>query len=174
MTSATLERRLPMSAVWGEFDVIAARPDDPAQALTEMVRVVANRLNVDVCSVYVLEPDGEHLVLAATMGLNQDSVGQVRMHQSEGLVGLVAEEMQTVCVEEASRHPRFKYFPEAGEDAYVSFIGVPIVTRLKLHGVFVVQMIEPRDFRDDWADVAQAAARIAPHVRRCRSVTTRD
>ena len=36
---------------------------------------------------------------------------------SEGLAGLVGEQLQPQVVEDAHAHPRFKYFSEAGEDA---------------------------------------------------------
>jgi signal transduction protein with GAF and PtsI domain len=42
----------------------------------------------------------------------------------EGLAGLVAEQVRPVAVEQVKNHPRFKYFSEAGEDAYQSFLGV--------------------------------------------------
>ena len=87
-----------------KLERIAEHFDPPSQALTEMVRRVANELELDVCSLYVLEPDKQHLCLAATMGLNQSSVGHVRMEISEGLAGLVAEELQSVSVAAASDH----------------------------------------------------------------------
>ena len=59
----------------------------------------------------------DHLVLAATVGLRQEGVGRIRMRITEGLAGLVAEQAQPVVVRDASTHPRFKYFREAGEDA---------------------------------------------------------
>ncbi len=64
----------------------------------------------------------------------------------EGLAGLVAEEVRPVAVEQVRNHPRFKYFREAGEEAYQSFLGVPLVDRGVLQGVLVVQTIEARVF----------------------------
>ena len=55
-----------------------------------------------------------------------ESVGRVRMRLTEGLAGLVAEQLQPQVVADATTHPRFKYFPEAGEDPYHSFLGVPL------------------------------------------------
>ena len=53
----------------------------------------------------------------------------------EGLAGLVAEQVRPVAVEQAQTHPRFKYFSEAGEDDYQSFLGVPLIDRGVLQGV---------------------------------------
>src|SRR5262245_12516932 len=49
-------------------------------------------------------------------------------------------------VADAFTHPRFKYFPEAGEDPYHSFLGVPLIEGGALEGVLVVQTVEPRSY----------------------------
>lgn len=154
-----------------KLDRIAAHFDPPSQALTEMVRRVANELELDVCSLYVLEPDRQHLCLAATMGLNQASVGHVRMKISEGLAGLVAEQLKSVSLAAASDHPRFKYFPEAGEEKYSSFHGLAVIDEGELQGVLVVQTIEAREYSDsEIGRVSDFAKAIAPTVARCRLV----
>ena len=130
-----------------------------------------NRMSTDVCSVYLLEPDRRTLSLAATMGLRADSVGRVRMRLDEGLVGLVGQQVQLVAVEDAFRHPRFKYFQEAGEDTYHSFLGVPLVDRGLLQGVLVVQTIEPRTFSSDESEMLSAAGvQLEPIISEARAM----
>lgn len=154
-----------------KLDRIAEHFDPPSQALTEMVRRVANELELDVCSLYVLEADRQHLCLAATMGLNQSSVGHVRMKICEGLAGLVAEQLKSVSVAAASEHPRFKYFPEAGEEKYSSFHGLAIIDEGQLQGVLVVQTIEAREYSEaEIESVSEFAQAIAPTVALCRLV----
>jgi phosphotransferase system enzyme I (PtsP) len=83
----------------------------------------------------------------------------------EGLVGLTAEQLAPLVVADATRHPRFKYFPEAGEDLYQSFLGVPMTDRGLLVGVVVVQTIEARAFTpDEVRMVSTAAGQFAPIV----------
>ncbi len=154
-----------------ELDRIAEQLDPPSHALTEMVRRVANKLELDVCSIYVLEADRQHLCLAATMGLNQSSVGHVRMKISEGLAGLVAEQLKSVSVAAASKHARFKYFPEAGEEKYSSFHGLALCDEDQLQGVLVVQTVEAREYSDKEVELVSAFAEaIVPYVKRCRLV----
>ena len=131
-----------------QFERIADQLDPPSRALTEMARLIANRLEIDVCSIYILEPDHQHLRLAATMGLNQSSVGQVRMKITEGLAGLVVEKNTQVSVPSAQDHSRFKYFPEAGEDRFTSFFGVPLNNGRLQRGVLACLLYtspSPRD-----------------------------
>src|SRR5207244_8676883 len=111
------------------------------------------------------------LVLAATIGLRPESVGRIRMPLSEGLVGLVAESTRPQVVADAQGHPRFKYFPEAGEDAYHSFLGVPVIDRGLLQGVLVVQTREPRVFgQDDVRMLVMAGAQLSPLVSEARTL----
>lgn len=155
----------------GTFDEIADHYDPPSRALTEMVRLIANRLEIDVCSIYILEPEHQHLRLAATMGLNQSSVGHVRMKITEGLAGLVFEENARLSVSSAQDHPRFKYFPEAGEDRFTSFFGVPLNKGRFQQGVLVVQTIDARNFSDYEIDlICECADALSFHVNRCRLV----
>src|ERR1700733_14962677 len=134
---------------WEEIANLAAERGKPAETLMKVVALIARRFGTDVCSAYLLEPDRSHLVLAATLGLRHECVGKLRMTVSEGLAGLVAEQVRPVAVEQARNHPRFKYFVEAGEDAYSSFLGVPLIDRGVLQGVLVVQTVEPRVFPEE-------------------------
>ncbi len=126
-------------------------------------------MGVDVCSIYLLESDRTHLVLAATVGLRPESVGKVRMELHEGLAGLVAEQLRPVEVPNVKRHPRFKHFAETGEDPYYAFLGVPLIDRELLQGVLIVQTIEERSFSDDEiASLLLAAGEISPIVAQVR------
>jgi phosphotransferase system enzyme I (PtsP) len=129
-----------------EISRLVSHSHDPAETLNNVVRLVQGRFHTAVCSVYLLEPQSNLLVLSATVGLRPDSIGRVRMCLDEGLTGLVAQHMTPVMVADAFQHPRFKYFPEAGEDPYHSFLGVPLVESGTLQGVLVVQTVEPRTF----------------------------
>jgi starch phosphorylase len=142
---------------------------DASETLTNIVHLIQDRFETDVCSVYLLEPDRTNLVLAATIGLRSESVGRVRMRLSEGLAGLVAEQMRPQVLADATLHPRFKYFPEAGEDPYRSFLGVPIVDRGLLQGVLVVQTVEARVFdADSVRMLVTAGMQLAPIVTEAR------
>src|SRR5215470_8633057 len=154
-----------------ELSALAMEGGKPAETLMNVVALIAKRFHTDVCSAYLLEPDRANLVLAATLGLRRECVGNLRMSLHEGLAGLVAEQVRPVAVEQAMTHPRFKYFREAGEDAYRSFLGVPLIDRGVLQGVLVVQTIEARAFREDEIRMlAEAAAQVAPVVSEARSL----
>jgi starch phosphorylase len=154
-----------------EIANLAAEGAQPAETLMNVVALIAKRFHTDVCSAYLLEPDRANLVLAATVGLRKECIGSLRMAVNEGLTGLVAELVRPVSVEQVKTHPRFKYFRDAGEDAYQSFLGVPLIDRGVLQGVLVVQTIEARVFSEDEIRMlTEAATQVAPIVSEARTL----
>ena len=125
---------------------IILRSHDLSQTLDNIVTVVSRHMQSDVCSIYLLQDDGETLVLQATKGLSRSSVGKVTMKTSEGLTGLVIEQRGVVSVENAPAHPRFKYFRESKEERFCSFLGLPILERKTPLGVIVIQTKAQRRF----------------------------
>jgi phosphotransferase system enzyme I (PtsP) len=106
-------------------------------------------METEVCSLYILDPQKSRLTLSATMGLEPESVGKVSMAVGEGLTGLVIEQMKPVMVVDALAHPRYKYFPETGEERFHSFLGVPLIDQKLPLGVLVVQTSRRREFSRD-------------------------
>jgi phosphotransferase system enzyme I (PtsP) len=129
-----------------EISQLVAHSHNSSETLANIVRLIQGRFHTAVCSVYFYVPDQKELVLGATVGLKPEAIGRVRMRLDEGLTGLVAQQLAPVAVADAFHHPRFKYFPEAGEDPYPSFLGVPLLEGGTLQGVLVVQTREPRQF----------------------------
>src|SRR5437667_10590908 len=148
-----------------EISQLVSHSHDPGETLANIVRLIQGRFHTDVCSAYLLESELGELVLGATIGLKPESVGHVRMRLDEGLTGLVAEKMAPLMVSDAFAHPRFKFFPEAGEDPYHSFLGVPLIEGGVLQGVLVVQTREPRTFLPGEVRLlVTVAAQLAPLV----------
>src|SRR5690348_8478120 len=113
-------------------DVMAARSSAQAK-LNQVVEVIGESLDSEVCSVYLLREG--MLELFATRGLSQSAVHVTRMAIGEGLVGTIAQNVETLNLAEAAAHPDFSYRPETGEDKFHSFAGVPIVRRQRAVGV---------------------------------------
>jgi starch phosphorylase len=143
----------------------------PADTLMNVAALIAARFRVDVCSAYLLEPDRSNLVLAATLGLHPRCIGNLRMPLNEGLTGLVAEEVMPVAVDDVTKHSRYKYFKDSGEEGYHSFLGVPLIHRGLLQGVLVVQTKESRMFKEtEIRTLVEAAAQVAPVVSEARTL----
>jgi glycogen phosphorylase len=167
---ATVEEQPAQFWTLEELNQLVSRSGNPAETLANVVQLIHGRFGMDVCSVYLLEPDRANLVLAATIGLRADSIGRVRMRITEGLVGLVAEQVRPVVVHDTTTHPRFKYFRDAGEEPYRTFLGVPVTDRAVLQAVLVVQTAAARTFSEDEVGMlASAGAQLAPIISEARA-----
>ena len=141
-------------------EVNAARGLNEALQIT--VRRVREAMNTQVCSVYMRDLAGERYVFQATQGLNQELVGMASLADGEGLIGLVAERGEPVNLEEAEKHPNFRFLPGIGEEHFHAFLGVPIIHQRRLLGVLVVQQAERRRFDEsDEAFLVTLSAQLA-------------
>ncbi|MCB1683282.1 MAG: phosphoenolpyruvate--protein phosphotransferase, partial [Pseudomonadales bacterium] len=123
-----------------------ARASTFNEALSLLVHDIRKALGTEVCSVYLMEPQGEQLMCAANEGFNKVSAGQLRLGRKSSLVGLVAERSEPINLDNATLHPRFHLVPELGEESFNAFLGVPVVHHRRVLGVLVVQQRERRKF----------------------------
>ncbi len=139
--------------------------ESPDKTLDGLVEMVAQRLNIDVCSVYIYNRQENRLILKATYGLAPESVGEIEMGLNEGLTGLAIEQMQPVFVVNPPEHPRFKYYAESGEERYGTFLGLPLIYHQRVLGVLVVQTVsENRIQYEDIPVFANIASQISATV----------
>jgi signal transduction histidine kinase len=116
----------------------------------ELMRTIVDRtttaLDVEVCSVYLMERDGASLRLAATNGLDRDQVGRVTMALGEGLTGRAAMIGRPVSSPDVRVDPRFKWVPGFDQSQFVSMLSVPMPWNDSISGVINLQAIETRVF----------------------------
>ena len=123
----------------GDLAGLVIDSSDIQSFLQQTVTMVSCHLAADVGSIYLFDESAQELVLSATVGLNPSAVGQIRMHPGEGLVGATLQQGYPTREGRASRNPNFKYFEEADEDRFESFLAVPILRGPERIGVLVVQ-----------------------------------
>lgn len=138
-------------------EVMASRTNAQSK-LNKVVHIIGESLNSEVCSIYLLR-DGT-LELYATRGLKQEAVHVTRLALGEGLVGTIADHIETLNLDEAAAHPDFSYRPETGEELFHSFAGVPIIRRERAVGVLCVQHAESRRYDDLEIEALQTVAMV--------------
>jgi len=138
-------------------DVMASRTAAQAK-LNSVVQIVGEAMSSEVCSIYLLR-DGV-LELYATRGLAQEAVHVTKLALGEGLVGTIAQEVETLNLDEAASHPDFAYKPETGEEKFHSFAGVPIIRRERAVGVLCVQHADPHKYDDVEIEALQTVAMV--------------
>jgi len=142
------------------------------EVLDSVVRLVADRMRADVCSIWLLDGERQRLNLAATCGLSPEAVGRSTLKRGEGMTWLVLERFAPVMVEDAFRDPRFVYLPETREERFPSFLAVPLQVRGAALGVLSVQSREVRRYTpDEVRSLAAISSQIAPVVDNARLLT---
>ena len=129
-----------------EVNRIITSSHNSDETLARTAKMIAKRINVDACSIYIYDSDRGVLILKATHGLDPSTIETVYMLPSEGLVGLVLERSAPVQESQMQKHPRFKAFPQTKEDSFSSFLGVPLIEHRRSFGVLVVHTTDPRTF----------------------------
>ena len=138
-------------------EVMAARSSAQAK-LNRVVQIIAEVTRSEVCSIYLLREG--LLELYATQGLDQAAVHVTKLAPGEGLVGSIAQDVETLNLDEAASHPNFAFRPETGEERYHSFAGVPIIRRERAVGVLCVQHVEPHRYDDVEIEALQTVAMV--------------
>ncbi len=132
-----------------EVVALLAGSTDLEGFLHRTVAMVSTHLAADVCSIYLYNDATKLLTLRATVGLADSAVGQINLSPGEGLVGRALKELRPVLDSKASTNPDYKYFPEAGEEPYDSFLAVPIQRGIEKVGVLVVQRERQDGFSEE-------------------------
>ena len=125
-----------------------AEPGAGQERLDRITGLIAQSIGTDVCSIYLLR-DPDTLELCATHGLKREAVHQTRLKLGEGLVGRVARRGSPINTADAPSERGFRYMPETGEEAFSSFLGVPVQRLGERRGVLVVQSRSARLYDED-------------------------
>ena len=156
--SETQEQQYFALQTFTEVNNIIASSHNSEETLARTVSMIAKRIEVDACSIYIYDTDRGVLILEATHGLDPSTIESVHMPPSEGLVGLVLERSAPVQESQMQEHPRFKAFPQTKEDSFSSFLGVPLIEHRKSFGVLVVHTTEPRIFSPEEVQILNSIA----------------
>jgi uroporphyrinogen-III synthase len=131
------------------------------QTLALITRKTARVMDVDSCSIYLIDEQNEYLVLKATTGLAAEAVGHARLKLGEGLTGHAAKAAKSVSASHASRDARFKYLPETKESTFQSLLAVPLISRGHVIGAINVQTREGREYSSDETELLSIIADVA-------------
>ncbi len=136
-----------------------------AMSLDKILSLITTKtarvMDMDSCSIYLLDDKGEYLVLKATTGLAAEAVGTARLRMGEGLTGHAAAEGKPIAAENASADPHFKYLPETGEKEFQSLLAAPLIVRGKVIGAINVQTRAGHAYRPDEVELLSIIADVA-------------
>ncbi|MBN0986300.1 phosphoenolpyruvate--protein phosphotransferase [Amphritea pacifica] len=114
----------------------AAKANTIEAQVQHIVEAISETLLVDVCSLYLRQPD-DSLRLVASRGLIRNH--PVVIPSKQGLVGQVMQQQNTINIKDPDQHPGYFYVANSEEEQFHSFCGVPLVYRAQVNGVLVAQ-----------------------------------
>lgn len=139
------------------------------EVLDRVVRLVADRMQTSVCSIWLLDGAQQKAVLRASQGLHPEAIGRATLARGQGLTWAVIEKREPVIIEDAPRDPRYVYIPATREEVFHSFLAVPLLVHGAPIGTLSVQTREPRIFTEDEVRaLSTIASQIAPVVDNAR------
>ena len=103
-------------------------------------------MNVDSCTLYLLDPDGQTLRLRASTGLARRALGRATLQVGEGMTGYAVAKNQPVFSANAHTDPHFKWVDEAEEMGFKSLLAVPLVIENQSLGALNIQTVTAREF----------------------------
>ena len=140
------QRRLRELEFLHEFAQQAAQARDLDELMRTIIERTTTALRVDVCSLYLMDRDGERLTLAATNGLDPNHVGKVSLALGEGVTGSAAKKRQPIQVPDVTLDPRFKWVRGYDLQGITSMLSVPLTWNETVVGVINAQTRASRQF----------------------------
>jgi signal transduction histidine kinase len=99
----------------------------PAQLMDRVVSITSDILCADDCSLFLLDPGGETLRLAASRGMLRGEVGKATYERGEGLTGWVWEHNEPVRLVDIHGDPRWRgLYAEFPREELGAFLAVPV------------------------------------------------
>ena len=145
--------------------------DCPLDVLYQrIVEAVVRVTTADACLMYLLDTQGENLVLVASKNPLPPSCRSIKLKLGEGITGWVGKEKKPLALaERAYEDSRFKLYSCLPEDRYEAFLSVPMVTKNRLVGVINAQHKKPHEYgKEDVLLVWMVAGQVAGVVENAR------
>ncbi|MGD8584797.1 MAG: GAF domain-containing protein [Chloroflexota bacterium] len=118
-----------------------------------IVRKTTEVMQVDSSTIYLLDPDGDTLILRASTGLAKRALGRASLKVGQGMTGFSVQENKPVFAADAQNDPHFKWVDEADEKSLRSLLAVPLVIESQPIGALNVQTFEPHDYTEDEIEI---------------------
>lgn len=118
------------------------------EVLHKAVKLIADYLGVESCSIFLFEQQRNQLIIKANFGLNRDVLPFVILKPGEGLVGYTFVKNKMIYEQDAAKSPYYKHYEGLGEERYPSFFGFPILFKKEKIGVFAIHTNKAKKIKE--------------------------
>lgn len=126
------------------------------QLLHQLLEYIGKVMNVSTVTVLLQTEDQQHLVVYASVGLEDEITAEIKIPFGQGFAGRVAADCKPIIVEDLSTIEVFS--PILRNKGLSSMLGVPLQVNGQIVGVFHVGTIISRQFTSDEVKIVQLIA----------------
>lgn len=121
-----------------------------ARTWDDLMRIVVDRstsaMDSQVCSLYLVDRDGQGVTLAATNGVDVQHIGVARLRIGEGITGIAAERREPIVSEDLRNDERCAWIRGVDHERFASMVAAPLLWNEAVVGVINIKTVERRDF----------------------------
>lgn len=114
-----------------------------------IVTITAEITNSKICSLMLIAPKSNELVLKATQSMSDVYNKKPNLKIGEGIAGKVALQNKPIAVYDLSKEPEYKYKDIATKESLRSLLSVPLAVKGRVIGVINNYTSHPHKFTGD-------------------------
>ncbi|MFQ5804003.1 MAG: sigma 54-interacting transcriptional regulator [Candidatus Methylomirabilales bacterium] len=126
-----------------------ASTEDLGTLLSQIAEVTKRLVDYQTFAVFLLDPDGKHLIPRYALGFRELYVETVRIRVGDGLVGQAAQRQELIWIPDVGQEPRYvRRISESGEEVRSELI-IPLIYEGQTVGVMDVGSTRPAQFSEE-------------------------
>jgi len=141
-----------------DIDSAIASSFDLRLTLNILMDQTLSHLNVDAVNIGLYHPDLQTLTYLPPVGFNTPSPTRPQVRIGEGLTGQVIVRQQTCHIANLQNAPEAVNEPLIKREGFVTYIGVPLIVKGQIKGVFEVFHRAPLSLTPDWMEFLHTLA----------------
>ncbi|OGI06131.1 MAG: histidine kinase [Candidatus Margulisbacteria bacterium GWF2_35_9] len=114
--------------------------------LEQVVAIVAELMNSNICSLMLLNDQTKFLEIKATQSFSNLYINKQPLKLGEGIAGKVALQNKPITIKDVSKEPEYKHQDIAQKEGLKSLLCVPLCVRNNVIGVINCYTSEPHSF----------------------------
>lgn len=141
-----------------DIDAAIASSFDLRLTLNILMDQTINHLGVDAVDIALYHPDLQTLTYVIGGGFRSPSPTRPQLRIGEGLAGQVIIRQQTYQVADLQSSPEIRREPLIRHEGFVTYIGVPLIVKGQIKGVYEVFQRSPLSPPADWLEFLHTLA----------------
>jgi sigma-B regulation protein RsbU (phosphoserine phosphatase) len=143
---AVLQENVDELRMLSETSRLLSSTMDPDAVLDNIVRTMAEVMHAKACSLRLLNPSGDELVMKAAFGLSPLYLKKGPVIVAENPNDQAALRGEVITVDDMRTDPNVRYREEAGREGLVSNLAVGLIAKGKPLGTLHIYTAEPHTF----------------------------